>query len=67
VVFAEGASAVHAGSAPRAMAALRNLATGRLRLVGADDVAKTTRAIRDAPEHALWIWGIAESPLLPGT
>jgi hypothetical protein len=49
------------------MAALRNLAIGRLRLLGADDVAKTTRAIRDAPEHALWIWGIAESPLLPGT
>ena len=37
------------------------------RLLGADNIAKTTRAIRDAPEHALWIWGITDSPLLPGT
>jgi len=67
VVFAEDASTVHSGNAPRAMAALRNLAIGRLRLLGADNIAKTTRAIRDAPEHALWIWGITDSPLLPGT
>lgn len=67
VVFAEDASTVHTGSAPRAMAALRNLAIGRLRLLGADNIAKTTRAIRDAPEHAIWIWGITDSPLLPGT
>ncbi|MFD0227794.1 ISAs1 family transposase [Streptomyces hirsutus] len=67
VVFAEDASTVHTGSAPRAMAALRNLAIGRLRLLGADNIAKTTRAIRDAPEHALWTWGITDSPLLPGT
>jgi predicted transposase YbfD/YdcC len=67
VVFAEDASTVHTGNAPRAMAALRNLAIGRLRLLGADNIAKTTRAIRDAPEHALWIWGITDSPLLPGT
>jgi predicted transposase YbfD/YdcC len=64
VVFAEDASTVHTGSAPRAMAALRNLAIGRLRLLGADNIAKTTRAIRDAPEHALWIWGITDNPLL---
>ncbi|TRO55367.1 ISAs1 family transposase, partial [Streptomyces sp. IB201691-2A2] len=67
VVFAEDASTVHTGNAPRAMAALRNLAIGRLRLLGADNIAKTTRAIRDTPEHALWIWGITDSPLLPGT
>ncbi|WP_258037245.1 MULTISPECIES: ISAs1 family transposase [unclassified Streptomyces] len=67
VVFAEDASTVHTGSAPRAMAALRNLAIGRLRLLGADNIAKTTRAIRDAPEHAIWIWGITGSPHLPGT
>ncbi|MFJ9382121.1 ISAs1 family transposase, partial [Streptomyces sp. NPDC101455] len=67
VVFAEDASTVHTGSAPRVMAALRNLAIGRLRLLGADNIAKTTRAIRDAPEHAVWIWGITDSPLLPGT
>ncbi|MFE9601383.1 ISAs1 family transposase [Streptomyces hokutonensis] len=67
VVFAEDASTVHTANAPRAMAALRNLAIGRLRLLGADNIAKTTRAIRDVPEHALWIWGITDSPLLPGT
>ncbi|MEV0558631.1 ISAs1 family transposase [Streptomyces sp. NPDC050597] len=67
VLFAEGASTVHTGSAPRAMAALRNLAIGRLRRLGADNIAKTTRAIRDAPEHAIWIWGIIDRPLLPGT
>lgn len=48
-MFAEDASTVHTGSAPRAMAALRNLAAGRLRLPGADNIAKTTRAIRAAP------------------
>ncbi|MFD1277527.1 transposase [Streptomyces kaempferi] len=37
VVFAEDASTVHTGNAPRAMAALRNLAVGRLRLLGAQD------------------------------
>nr|WSY50507.1 hypothetical protein OG999_10475 [Streptomyces sp. NBC_00886] len=67
VVFAEDASTVHTGSAPRAMAALGNLAIGRLPLLGADNIAKTTRAIRDAPEHTVWIWGITDSPLLPGT
>ena len=46
VVFAEDASTVHTGNAPRAMTALRNLAIGRLRLLGADNIAKTTRAIR---------------------
>ncbi|MGW4985551.1 hypothetical protein [Streptomyces mirabilis] len=55
VVFAEDASTLHTSNAPRAMAALRNLPIGRLRLLGADNIAKTTPAIRDAPEHALWI------------
>jgi predicted transposase YbfD/YdcC len=67
VVFAEDASTVHTGSAPRVVAALRSLAIGRLRLLGTDNIAKTTRAIRDAPEHALWIRGVTDSPLLPGT
>lgn len=67
VVFAEDASTVHTGSAPRAMASLRNLAIGGLRLLGAENIAKTTRAIRNAPEHALWIWGITDNPPLPGT
>ncbi|MFF8717742.1 ISAs1 family transposase [Streptomyces sp. NPDC015184] len=67
VVLAEDAPTAHTGSAPRAMAALRNLAIGRLRLLGAGNIARTTRAIRDAPEHALWIWDITNSPPLPGT
>jgi hypothetical protein len=61
VVFAEDASTVHTGNAPRAMAALRNLAIGRLRLLGANNIAKTTRVIRDAPEHAVWILGITDT------
>ncbi|WP_405638184.1 hypothetical protein OHB53_47520 [Streptomyces sp. NBC_00056] len=45
----------------------RLLAIGRLRLLAADNIAKTTRAIRDAPEQAIRIWGITDSPALPGT
>ncbi|MFK0156084.1 hypothetical protein ACIQVK_28935 [Streptomyces sp. NPDC090493] len=67
-MVAEDASTVHTGSAPLAMAAPRTpLAIRRLRLLGADNIAKTTWAVRDAPEHALWIWGITDSPRLPGT
>ncbi|WP_328915026.1 MULTISPECIES: hypothetical protein [unclassified Streptomyces] len=51
-VFAEDASTGHIGS---------------LRPPEADNLAKTTRAIRDTPEHAIWIWGITDSPLPPGT
>ncbi|MEV6319000.1 hypothetical protein [Streptomyces sp. NPDC051776] len=66
MVFAEDASTVHTGSAPRAMAALRNLAIV-MRLLGADNITKTARGIRDTPEHAVWIWGTTDGPLLPGT
>ncbi|SDN71971.1 hypothetical protein SAMN05444921_13529 [Streptomyces wuyuanensis] len=45
---------------------LRNLAIGRLRLLGADNIAETTRAIRDTPEHALWIWGHHRQPTPTG-
>jgi hypothetical protein len=55
VVFAEDASRLHTGNASRVMAALRNLATGKLRMRGAGSIAKISRAIRDAPEHAVWI------------
>ena len=65
-VFAEDASTVHTGSAPRAMAALRNLVPQQVAAAGSGQHRKTTRAIRDAPEHAVWIWGITDSPLLPG-
>ncbi|MFJ9544511.1 ISAs1 family transposase, partial [Streptomyces sp. NPDC101225] len=47
--FAEDTSTVHTGSAPRAMATFRNLAIGLLKTLGAANIAKTTRAIRDQP------------------
>ena len=67
VTFAEDASTVHTGTAPRAMATLRNLAIGALKTLGATNIAKTTRAIRDQPERALPILGITNKPDLNGT
>ncbi|MFE3267300.1 ISAs1 family transposase [Streptomyces sp. NPDC059215] len=65
--FAEEASTVHAGNAPRVMATLRNLAIGALKALGATNIAKTTRAIRDQPERPLPILGITYKPDLNGT
>lgn len=67
VTFAEDASTVHAGTAPRAMAAFRNLDIGVLKTLGADNIAKTTRAIRDQPERALPILGITNDSDTCGT
>lgn len=67
VTFGEDASTVHAGGAPQAMAALRNLAIGVLKVTGAVNIAKTTRAIRDLPERALPFFGISHEPDLSGT
>ena len=67
VTFAEDVSTVHAGIAPRAMATLRSLAIGALKTLGADNIAKTTRAIRDEPERALPILGITNNPDSYGT
>ena len=67
VTFAEDASTVHTGTAPRAMATLRNLAIGALKTLGADNIAKTTRAIRDDPRRALPILGITNNPDTHGT
>jgi hypothetical protein len=58
VTFAEDASTVHTRSAPRAMATLRNLAIGLLETLGATNIARTTRAIRDQPDRALTLLGI---------
>ena len=44
------------------MATFRNLAIGVLKTLGADNIAKTTRAIRDEPERALPILGITNNP-----
>lgn len=52
---------VHAGSAPRAMATLRNLGIGVLKTLGADNIAKTTRAVRDNPERARPLLGITNN------
>jgi hypothetical protein len=49
------------------MATLRNLAIGVLKTLGADNIAKTTRAIRDHPERALPLLGITNNPDLYGT
>ncbi|MFF3354712.1 hypothetical protein ACFYWN_19075 [Streptomyces sp. NPDC002917] len=51
MVFAEDASAVHTGNTPRAMAAYGTC--GRLRLLGTDNITKTTQAFRDTPEHTV--------------
>ncbi|MCX4573311.1 ISAs1 family transposase [Streptomyces sp. NBC_01571] len=67
VTFAEDASTVHTGTAPRAMATLRNLAIGVLKTLGSDNIAKTTRAIRNEPERALHILGITTEPDTYGT
>ncbi|WP_328959083.1 hypothetical protein [Kitasatospora purpeofusca] len=52
---------IHTGTAPRAMATTRNLAIGTLKILGADNIAKTTRAIRHGPERALAILGITHT------
>lgn len=67
VTFAEDASTVHTGTAPRAMATFRNLAIGLLKTLGAGNIAKTTRAIRDQPERALPLLGITNNPEPQGT
>jgi hypothetical protein len=48
VTFAEDASTIYTGTAPRAMATFRTLAIGSLKALGADNIAETTRAIRQA-------------------
>ncbi len=67
VTSAEDASTIHTGTAPRAMATLRNLAIGALKTLGVDNIVKTTRAIRDEPQRALPILGITNDPDAYGT
>ncbi|MFD4559702.1 hypothetical protein ACFWP5_36210 [Streptomyces sp. NPDC058469] len=49
------------------MATLRNLAIGVLKTLGADNIAKTTRVIRDEPQRALPIQGITNDSDSYGT
>lgn len=67
MTYAEDASTLHTGTAPRAMATFRNLAIGLLKTLGATNIAKTTRAIRDQPERALPLLGITNNPDTHGT
>ncbi|WP_262508458.1 ISAs1 family transposase [Streptomyces spongiicola] len=67
VTYAEDASTLHTGTAPRAMATFRNLAIGLLKTLGATNIAKTTRAIRDQPERALPLLGTTNNPDTRGT
>jgi len=58
VTFAENASQVRSGNAPRAMASLRNLAIGALRLAGSANIAAALRHNSRDPTRALIILGI---------
>ncbi|ANZ13580.1 ISAs1 family transposase [Streptomyces noursei] len=53
VTFAEDASRVHTGTAPRAMATLRNLAIGLIRQAGWTNIAAATDHYRSRTDHAL--------------
>lgn len=59
VTMGEDASQVRKGSAPQVMAALRNVALGILRLMGATNIAETLRQIGWKPGEALRILGLA--------
>ncbi|MFG2424860.1 ISAs1 family transposase [Streptomyces sp. NPDC048448] len=52
VTFAEDASKIRTGSAPRAMATLRNLAIGLMRQAGWTNIAAATDHYRSRPDHA---------------
>ncbi len=53
VTFAEDASRVRTGTAPRAMGTLRNLAIGLIRQVGWTNIAAATDHYRSRTDHAL--------------
>jgi hypothetical protein len=57
-VFAEDASRVRTGNAPRAMATLRNLALGALRHNGHDNIAAALRHHARDPHRPLHTLGI---------
>jgi predicted transposase YbfD/YdcC len=61
VTFAEDASQVRAGTAPRAMATLRNLAIGALRLAGSTNIAAALRHNSHDPTRPLTLLVIPTS------
>ncbi|MGW7203111.1 ISAs1 family transposase [Streptomyces sp. NPDC054837] len=52
MTFAEDASLIHTGTAPRAMATLRNIAIGLMRQAGWANLAAATHHYRSRPAHA---------------
>jgi predicted transposase YbfD/YdcC len=52
VTFGEDASKIRTGSAPRAMATLRNLAIGLMRQAGWANIAAAADHYRSHPQHA---------------
>lgn len=58
MTFTEDASRVRTGTAPRAMATLRNLAIGALRLAGITNIAAGLRQIGRDPARPLTLLGI---------
>lgn len=52
VTFAEDASKIHTGSAPRAMATLRNLAIGLMRQAGWTNIAAAADPYWSRPDYA---------------
>ena len=54
----EDHSKVRSGSAPRALAAMRNLAISVLRLAGATNIARALRSVSRRPESALTLLGL---------
>jgi hypothetical protein len=58
VTFGEDHSQIRTGHGPRAMASLRNLAIGRLRLAGHANTARALRWIGRDPTRALALLGI---------
>jgi hypothetical protein len=54
----EDSSKVRSGSAPRALATLRNLAISVLRLAGATNIAKSLRSLGRRPVLALTLLGL---------
>ena len=54
----EDRSKVRSGSAPRALAAMRNLVISVLRLAGATNIARALRSVSRRPESALTLLGL---------
>jgi predicted transposase YbfD/YdcC len=59
VTFAEDASRVRTGTAPRAMASIRNLAIALQQAIGWTNHAAACDHYRDRPDHALQLLGLA--------